>query len=71
VHLLIGSILSKDDVSMPSQEYLSTSVVEFRPAPCHLPVAIPDKTLTQRSHDFLQQYVMKIIIHLNNGRNIP
>jgi len=56
--LLIGSVLSKDDVSLPSQEYLGKSVVEFRPTPRHTLVSVPLKTLTQRSQDFLQQYVL-------------
>jgi len=55
---LLGNILSKDDVSFPSQEYLSKSVMEFRPAPRHQPMSIPVNTLTQRSQEFLEQYVL-------------
>ena len=58
VCLLIGNILSVDDVSISSREYLSKSVVEFRPTPRHSPVSIPVQTLTQQSQHFLQRYVM-------------
>ena len=61
VWLLVGDILSKDDVSLSSQEYLSKSVVEFRPAPRHLPQTITLKTLTQRSQHFLLQYVTQLL----------
>ena len=55
---LLGNILSKDDVSFPSQDYLSKSVMEFRPASRHQPESIPVNTLTQRSREFLEQYVL-------------
>jgi hypothetical protein len=55
-----GNILTVDDVSAPSQKYLSKSVIDFRPTTRHQLMPVPPATLRASSLQFLDRCVVSV-----------